>query len=103
MSGRAGDSPLAELASNVLPATSGGIRIILSGHVQGVGFRPFVYRLAQRHGIKGRVQNQLGEVEVIAMGSDDALRQFQQDLIQQAPPLSRPRIDDVYDVDGVAF
>ena len=94
---------MVEPASNVLPATSGGIRIILSGHVQGVGFRPFVYRLAQRHGIKGRVQNQLGEVEVIAMGSDDALRQFQQDLIQQAPPLSRPSIDDVCDVDDVAF
>ena len=44
------------------------LRIRLGGHVQGVGFRPFVYRLALRHGVCGTVQNQLGEVEVIAQG-----------------------------------
>ncbi len=103
MSGRAGESQLAELASNVLPATNRAVRIVLSGHVQGVGFRPFVYRLAQHHGINGRVQNQMGEVEVIAVGSGNSLQQFQQDLIQKAPPLSRPNIDTVRDIEDVAF
>ena len=67
-------------------------RIRLGGHVQGVGFRPFVYRLALLHGVCGTVQNQLGEVEVIAQGDEDSLRNFQQDLIREAPPLSRPHI-----------
>jgi len=103
MSGRAGESQLAELASNVLPATSHAVRIVLSGHVQGVGFRPFVYRLAQQHGISGYVQNRFGEVEVIAQGSEVSLQQFQHDLVQVAPPLSRPSIDDVRDVETVVF
>jgi hydrogenase maturation protein HypF len=94
---------LAELASNILPATNRAIRIVLSGHVQGVGFRPFVYRLAQQHNLGGQVQNQLGRVEVIAVGAEDSLQQFQQGLIDQAPPLSRPGIESVCDVENVAF
>ena len=51
--------------------------IRLTGHVQGVGFRPFVYRLAMQHGVQGWVQNQLGEVEVLAEASADRLDAFQ--------------------------
>jgi hydrogenase maturation protein HypF len=68
------------------------IRIRLDGHVQGVGFRPFVYRLAQRHGINGTVQNQLGEVEIIAQGDASSLCEFQEELVSAAPPLARPHI-----------
>jgi hydrogenase maturation protein HypF len=78
----------------VAPAsdTTKTIRIRLDGHVQGVGFRPFVYRLAQRHGVNGSVQNQLGEVEIIAQGSAASLSEFQEELVTEAPPLARPRI-----------
>jgi hydrogenase maturation protein HypF len=68
------------------------VRITLAGHVQGVGFRPFVYRLAARHGIVGRVQNRLGEVDIVASGAADVLRRFEQELVTEAPPLSRPVI-----------
>jgi len=68
------------------------VRIRLSGHVQGVGFRPFVYRLARAHEIKGHVQNQLGEVSIVAHGSADALSRFESELISKAPPLSRPAV-----------
>jgi len=68
-------------------------RIRLSGHVQGVGFRPFVYRLASEFGLTGWVQNQLGEVEVLAQGPAPALDSFQEALIGRAPPLSRPVLD----------
>ena len=71
--------------------------IRLRGHVQGVGFRPFVYRLAVEHGIAGHVQNQLGEVEVLACGSGAAVERFQRDLVECAPPLSSPDIASVRD------
>ena len=77
-----------------------GRRIILSGHVQGVGFRPFVYRLAKEHGLTGQVRNLLGQVEVIANGPATALERFEHDLIAKASPLSRPKIDDSQD-DGL--
>jgi hydrogenase maturation protein HypF len=70
-------------------------RIRLRGHVQGVGFRPFVYRLALEHGIAGHVQNQLGEVQVLAMGAVDSIDAFMHDLVERAPPLSSPSIAEV--------
>jgi len=94
---------LAELATQIACGESHAVRIILSGHVQGVGFRPFVYRLARQHGLTGWVQNQLGEVEVLAAGAAESLQKFQQDLIQQAPPLSRPNIDTVETLGAVVF
>ena len=67
-------------------------RIRLQGHVQGVGFRPFVYRLAIAHGIGGHVQNQLGEVEVLAVGPAHAVDRFLDDLVACAPPLASPSV-----------
>ena len=78
------------------------VRITLTGHVQGVGFRPFVYRLASYHGVCGSVQNQLGNVEIIAVAAADILRVFRKDIIDKAPPLSRPVIDQIETVDVVA-
>jgi len=89
--------PVAELAAR-LGDENTACRILLAGHVQGVGFRPFVYRLALQHGLFGHVQNQLGEVEIVAVGSAASLRGFQKDLIDNAPPLSRPiitRVDSI--------
>lgn len=76
-------------------ATRETLCIRMSGHVQGVGFRPFVYRIAAMHGVTGHVQNQLGEVEIVATGEVTALARFQVDLLAKAPPLSRPAIDSV--------
>jgi len=69
--------------------------ITLTGHVQGVGFRPFVYRTALQHGITGEVQNRVGEVRIVASGSTEALGRFQRDLIACAPPLSQPALESV--------
>jgi hydrogenase maturation protein HypF len=84
---------VAELAIRVGEVVAKRIR--LQGHVQGVGFRPFVYRLARKHGIVGHVQNQLGEVEIVASGTADAVAQFTSKLISAAPPLSSPILGDV--------
>ena len=68
-------------------------RIRLSGHVQGVGFRPFVYRTAARLRIDGHVLNRVGEVEIYAEGNAARLDAFQQALIDDAPPLARPVLE----------
>ncbi|MDA8128822.1 MAG: carbamoyltransferase HypF [Betaproteobacteria bacterium] len=64
--------------------------ITISGRVQGVGFRPFVYRLARQYGIKGWVRNVNGAVEIHAEGAPAQLRQFGDALLSDAPPLSAP-------------
>ena len=64
-------------------------RWVLTGQVQGVGFRPFVYRLAQRHNLTGWVRNEVGQVEVVAEGEVKALRAFGRELITEAPPLAK--------------
>lgn len=67
-------------------------RLRLAGHVQGVGFRPFVYRLATELALAGTVRNLHGEVEIIASGVPGDLDRFEQALIERAPPLARPRL-----------
>jgi len=64
--------------------------ITISGRVQGVGFRPFVYRLAHRHGITGWVRNANGAVEIHAEGLPAQLQRFSDALLNDAPPLSAP-------------
>ncbi len=63
------------------------------GIVQGVGFRPFVWRLATRHGIAGWVRNRSGIVEIHAEGSERALEAFCAAIAAEAPPLAR--VEDV--------
>ena len=65
----------------------------VSGHVQGVGFRPHVYRLAHRLGLLGWVRNAMGQVEIVVQGSGDAVEAFVDEVIRQAPPLSRPVLE----------
>lgn len=63
---------------------------LIAGRVQGVGFRPFVYRLARRYGLHGWVRNVTGSVEIHAEGSEHDLERFADALIHEAPSISRP-------------
>ncbi len=65
---------------------------ILGGRVQGVGFRPFVYRMALRCGVQGWVRNRGGEVVVMAQGAPEMLQRFGRALLTESPPLARPEI-----------
>ena len=58
------------------------------GVVQGVGFRPFVSRIAVRAGLTGNVANKGSYVEVHAQGREDALKVFRAALEHEAPPRS---------------
>lgn len=61
----------------------------IDGIVQGVGFRPFVYGLALRHGLTGYVLNDANGVTIGAEGSPEQLASFARELRDLAPPLSR--------------
>ncbi|HEX78431.1 MAG TPA: carbamoyltransferase HypF [Dehalococcoidia bacterium] len=63
--------------------------ISVRGVVQGVGFRPFVYQLAAKHGLKGWVCNTSGDVKIEVEGEGQALERFLAELESQAPPLAR--------------
>lgn len=63
-------------------------RIIVRGIVQGVGFRPFVYRLANDHELKGWVLNSTGGVVIEVEGLTNRLEEFIADITLKAPPLA---------------
>ncbi|HLO83691.1 MAG TPA: carbamoyltransferase HypF [Nostocaceae cyanobacterium] len=63
--------------------------IRVRGTVQGVGFRPTVYRLAKAYGLKGEVCNDGQGVLIRAAGSEENLTEFIQKLKQECPPLAR--------------
>ncbi len=67
-------------------------RLLVSGRIQAVGYRPFVYRLAHALGVRGWVRNRSGLVEILAAGAPRALEAFRTGLIERAPPLARPRL-----------
>ncbi|HEY7061104.1 MAG TPA: carbamoyltransferase HypF [Chloroflexota bacterium] len=73
-------------------------RIHVRGTVQGVGFRPFVYRLAARHGLAGWVCNRSGDVAIEVEGPPAALSVFRDALQAEAPPLARIDAVGVLDV-----
>lgn len=63
--------------------------IFLSGVVQGVGFRPFVYSLAQRHGLAGWVHNSSEGVHLEIEGEKNSIERFTWEVTRQAPPRAR--------------
>ena len=73
-------------------------RLVITGLVQGVGFRPFIHRLAYSLGLNGYVKNIGGsEVEVLIEGSIDKLLEFLVRLDTDKPPPAR--IEEVYFVE----
>ncbi len=63
--------------------------IAIRGTVQGVGFRPFVYRLASSLELGGFVRNQIGGVTIEVEGDERSLEAFVSGLVGAPPPLAR--------------
>ncbi len=64
------------------------LHILVQGQVQGVGFRPFVYRLATEYTLTGHVNNTAKGVIIEVQGQVTALNQFIKALQEQLPPLA---------------
>ncbi|MCJ7631735.1 acylphosphatase, partial [Candidatus Bathyarchaeota archaeon] len=68
--------------------------IVIKGIVQGVGFRPFVYRTAVENKLTGYVRNRADAgVEIILEGSDGAVKEFIESLNEKKPSLA-----EIYDI-----
>jgi hydrogenase maturation protein HypF len=68
-----------------------GRRIEIRGTVQGVGFRPWIWRLARENGIGGRVSNDSRGVTIEAFGGDGALESFLDGIRTSPPPAAEIR------------
>lgn len=77
------------------------VRIKVKGIVQGVGFRPFVYRIAKKNNLKGYVKNMGNYVEILIEGKKEDIRNFINDLKNKKPPLSRIDKLDIEEIKGI--
>jgi hydrogenase maturation protein HypF len=77
------------LAESVQTRTAQRALLQVRGVVQGVGFRPFVYRLAQEEGLAGFIGNDTDGVTIEVEGAPSRVEAFLSRLRAEAPPLSR--------------
>lgn len=73
------------------------------GLVQGVGFRPWVWRLATGLGLSGWVRNTGGGVQIALSGPADLVTQFREALWQAPSPARVEGVDAIHDLDGPAL
>lgn len=78
------------------------VRITVSGIVQGVGFRPFLHRLALAHNLTGWVRNTSSGVELELEGTQEALDAFAAGLKSDAPPLAVVETVKLFPLAGLA-
>lgn len=73
---------------NIIGRDRAILRIDVRGIVQGVGFRPFIHRLVERHGLTGWVRNSSEGAELELEGPGEELAAFLRELETEAPPLA---------------
>lgn len=80
------------------------IRIIVTGIVQGVGFRPSIYRIAVKSGVRGYVRNLGGsEVEIYIEGEKSAIDKFMSFLKTDLPPVALIHNIDISDAEPLGY
>ena len=77
------------MAITTIEQAAAALKFEIAGMVQGVGFRPHVYRLAVRHGLKGFVRNTESGVEIHVEGEPDAPERFWTALMDGLPEHAR--------------
>lgn len=78
-------------------------KIEISGLVQGVGFRPFIHRLALAHQLNGLVENRSSGVHIIVSGPQKSIEQFRLAIRSEAPPASDIEQIQIYDAPLASF
>jgi len=79
------------------------MRIVVSGAVQGVGFRPFVFRLAKAANLCGTVSNSSFGVVIDVEGDSESLQTFVERVESEHPPLSRIERMEMVEISAVGF
>jgi hydrogenase maturation protein HypF len=69
---------------------------LIRGLVQGVGFRPFICRMASKHGLLGEVENRTDGVSVMAQGDLKKIDRFCNDILQNHPSAADIKSLDIY-------
>ncbi|TMM56715.1 carbamoyltransferase HypF [Maribacter algarum] len=77
--------------------------IHITGRVQGVGFRPYVYRLAAKQKLNGIVYNDLNGVHIEFLASKEVAIPFYKKLIEAAPTLAKITGHELYEMDDRSF
>ncbi len=80
---------MASLVTGCKPNVSELWRLRVRGTVQGVGFRPFIYRLALEHRLVGWVRNDVHGVTIEVSGQVAVLESFKEAIVSQAPPAAQ--------------
>lgn len=78
-------------------------KITISGQVQGVGFRPFVYGLAKSFSLTGTVSNNEEGVIIFITGLKNSMQQFYKKLLQNPPPVSKIKNSKIMEVENMKF
>jgi hydrogenase maturation protein HypF len=86
-----------------LSVINNSYQISIKGIVQGVGFRPFVYRLAREFGLNGWVLNSSAGVFIEVEGDNHKLKEFARTLVDSPPPLAVIRSCEITEIEFQGF
>ena len=78
-------------------------KIIITGQVQGVGFRPYVYVLAKQYDLKGTVSNNEKGVIIYLTGLENNINSFYKSLIVNPPKVSKINSHSILEIDIKEF
>ena len=78
-------------------------KIVISGQVQGVGFRPYVYGLAREFSLTGNVSNNEKGVIIFVSGLKESIDRFYNKLINFPPPVSRIKNSKISQIEFIDF
>jgi len=79
------------------------VKILISGQVQGVGFRPYVFKLALKLALKGQVSNNQKGVIILLSGLNTNIQKFYNTLIQNPPPVSKINFSTINQIEFQQF